>query len=332
MSANKEDIVAPPDEMADVKPGLSEQELAALADDGEGGDEVAGGGEPDPNAENSGLPNAEDQSNDADAAPGSTADDDAAAAAEDDETSGTPPNAEPEEVPRGVQLNTEIRASRQFNQDTSAVIAQVDQALDQLEQKLDAGEIEIAEFMRETRELNTGRQELVADQREQMILQNANQALVETDWNTSVANFMNANTEFQNPIMTGAFQAALQELYQVQENIGSSHAWYLETARRAVLEQITPAQAAADNPADNTGTPQQQAAAAIKDKGQTRAQAAATDRKNVPATLADAPAASDNPGGEDEFSALDALEGIELEDALSKMSEAQQDKYLRAGL
>jgi alkyl hydroperoxide reductase subunit AhpF len=165
-----------------------------------------------------------------------------------------------------------------------------------------------------------------------MILQNANAALVETDWNGSVALFMGANTEFQNPIMTGAFQAALQELYAVQENIGSSHAWYLETARRAVLEQITPAQATADNPADNAGTPQQQAAAKIVGDGKARSQAAATARKGVPTTLADAPAGGENPAGEDEFSALDALNGIELEAALAKLTDAQQDKYLRAGM
>jgi hypothetical protein len=334
MSTSAEDIAAPPDDFADVKPGLSEAEQAALADDGEGGDQVAGGGAPDPDAENSGLPNAEDQPKDADAAPGDTPDDAAAAAAsadDDDATSGTPPNAEPE-VPRGFQANTEIRASRQFEPDIDATIATVDEALTALETKLDAGDIQIAEFMRETRALNNGRQELVADQREQMILQNANAALVETDWNGSVAQFMSANTEFQNPIMTGAFQAALQELYAVAENVGSSHAWYLETARRAVLEQITPAQATAENPADNAGTPQQQAAAAIAGKGQARAQGAAAARAAVPTTLANAPAASENPGGEDEFSALDALNGIELEAALAKLTDAQQDKYLRAGM
>ena len=337
MSTNAEDIAAPPDEFADVKPVLSEAEQAALADDGESGDQVAGDGAPDPNAENSGLPNAEDQPTDTDAAPGDTTDDDAAAAAaagsadDDDAASGTPPNAEPE-VPRGFQANTEIRASRQFEADIAGTIATVDEALTALETKLDAGDIQIAEFMRETRELNQGRQELVADQREQMILQNANAALVETDWNSSVAQFMSANTEFQNPIMTGAFQAALQELYGVQENIGSSHAWYLETARRAVLEQITPAQATEDNPADNKGTPQQQAAAKIASDGKARATKAATDRKGVPTTLADTPAADANAGGEDEFSALDALNGIELEAALAKLTDAQQDKYLRAGM
>jgi hypothetical protein len=338
MSTNKEDIAAPPDEFADVKPALSEAEQAALADDGESGDQVAGGGAPDPDAENSGLPKTEDQPKGADAAPGDTPDDDAAAAAaaaasadDDDAASGTPPNAEPE-VPRGVQMNAEIRPTRQFSADIDATIATVDEALTALETKLDAGDIQIGEFMRETRELNNGRQELVADQREQMILQNANAALVETDWNGSVALFMGANTEFQNPIMTGAFQAALQELYAVQENIGSSHAWYLETARRAVLEQITPAQATADNPADNAGTPQQQAAAKIVGDGKARSQAAATARKGVPTTLADAPAGGENPAGEDEFSALDALNGIELEAALAKLTDAQQDKYLRAGM
>jgi hypothetical protein len=340
MSTKAEDIAAPPDDFADVKPGLTEAEQAALVDDGESGDQVAGGDAPDPNAENSGLPNAEDQPKDADAASGDTTDDAAAAAAaadaagsadDDDAASGTPPNAEPE-VPRGVQLNAEIRPTRQFAADIDATIATVDEALTALETKLDAGDIQIAEFMRETRSLNTGRQELVADQREQLILQNANAALVETDWNGSVAQFMSANIEFQNPIMTGAFQAALQELYAVQENIGSSHAWYLETARRAVLEQITPAEATLDNPADNAGTPQQQAAAAIAAKGKTRSQAAATARKAVPTTLADTPAADANAGGEDEFSALDALNGIELEAALAKLTDAQQDKYLRAGM
>jgi len=323
----------PPDEFADVKPHLSAQEQAALADDDdEDGAEVAGGGEKDSDAENSmASPTAEDQSTDPNAAPSNTTDDEGD---DDPAPPGTPPAkqmGEPE-IERGFQQRTEIRATRQFEADIVGKIAGVDTQIDALEQQLDDGDIEIAVFMRETRKLNNTRQELVADQREQVILRNANQALVETDWNTSVASFMAANTQFQNPIMTGAFQAALNGLYADADNHGSSHNWYLQTAKRAVLEQITPAEAALDTPPDNAGTPQQVAAKNIQDKGKTRAQKAAKDRAAVPQTLAGASASLDNPGGEDEFSSLDALEGIELENALAKMTDTQQDRYLRAGL
>jgi hypothetical protein len=334
----------------DIKPGLSEQELAALADDSDAGDEVAAGGEQDPGTENSlASPSPEDQSAEPAAAGGDTPDAppeteaeaemvaeqaaaDAAASADDDAAeSGAPPNAEPDEIPRGMNMFTQIQPTRQFHADISGRINQVDAEIDALEAKLDEGELQLSEFMRESRRLNNERQELVADRREQEILQNTNTALYETDWNTSVGNFMADNEQFQNPIMMGALEAALKELYANPDNVGSSHFWYLETARRAVMDQVTPSQATAENPPDNQESPQQQRRQQIASQQGQRAQQAAKDRQQVPQNLANVPASEDNPGDDDEFSHLDRLEGVELEQALAKMSDAQVDRYLRAG-
>jgi hypothetical protein len=321
----------PPDDLKDVKPGLSPEELAALNDepgDKPSGDEVAGGAAVAPDAEtNQASPKPEDQPD-----AGAPSDDDAAAAAAAAEQ-GAPPadQLDQEDIPRGQHVSTEIQPSRQFAEDIGAAIGTVDEQITALETKMDANEITMREFMSQSRELNNSRQDLVADQREQAILQNANAALGEGDWNSSVAMYVSANPDFQNPIMMGAFDAALKELYKVPENIGSSHTWYLQTAGRTVREQITPAQAAADNPPDNAGTPQQQAQAAATAAGQNAAQAAAAARGKVPDTLGGA-AGGANPAADDEFSAIDALEGIALEAALAKLTPDQERRYLESGV
>lgn len=341
-------IAPPPDSYEDIKPGLSEQELAALAEDSDDSSQVATGGEQEPDAQDSlASPRPEDEPTQTDAASGDTpadapqdepdlvaeqAAEDAAQSAEDDAAEqGAPPNAEPDEIPRGAQMFTEIRPSREFAENIDGLISEVDTQMDQLEAKLDEGEIQLSEFMRESRRLNNSRQDLVADRREQEILRNTNAALYQTDWDTSVANFMSDNAGFQNEIMMGALQAALSNLYANPDNVGSSHQWYLETARRAVEEQITPAQAVSDNPPDNKDSPQQQRLAEIAGQQGQRAQKAAKDRQQVPQNLANVPASQDNPGDDDEFSHLDRLDGVKLEQELAKMSEAQQDRYLRAG-
>jgi hypothetical protein len=338
--ANTQPLVdnPPPDTYEDIKPGLSEQELAALteSDDDQGDNEVAAGGEPETETEKtSASPRPEESASDLDAAGGDTTEElDLVAQAEaeaDQEESGTPPNAEPDEIPRGAQLVTQIRPTRNYVEDIDGTIGTIDGQLDELETKLDEGDIELSQFIRESRRLNNERQELVADRREQMILQNTNAALYETDWNTSVGNFMETHSNFQNEIMMGALEAALKQLYANPDNVGSSHYWYLETARRAVQEQITPQQASADNPPDNQDSPQQRARAAISNESQQRAQKAAGARQKVPTNLSQVPAAQDNPGDDDEFSNLDSLDGIALEQALAKMTEAQADRYLKAG-
>jgi hypothetical protein len=317
----------PEGDLSDVKPGLSPEELAALEPgDTPSGDEVAGGAAVAPDAETTqASPKPEDQPDAG--APGD--DPDAAAAAE----QGAPPadQLDQEEIPRGQHISTEIQPSRQFPEDIGAAIGTVDEQMTALETKMDANEITLREFMSQSRELNNTRQDLVADQREQAILQNANAALGEGDWNSSVATFVSDHPDFQNPIMMGAFDAALKELYKVPENIGSSHAWYLQTAGRTVLEQITPAQAAAENPPDNKGTPQQQAQQAAIAAGQTAAQAAAAARAAVPDTLGGASGGA-NPDADDEFSTIDALEGIALEAALAKLTPDQERRYLESGV
>ncbi len=145
-----------------------------------------------------------------------------------------------------------------------------------------------------------------------------------TDWQRSVNEFVGENVEFQNPIMQGALNAALNELYQDEANLGSSHNWYLQTAKRAVLQQITPAEAAAQNPSD--ANPNDAAVAAAKNA----ADSAADAKDKLPKTLGDVPAADESTTAPDKFADLDNLSGVELEAKLASMSPEQADEYLRA--
>jgi hypothetical protein len=294
------------DEHADVKPGLSDEEKAALAaeDDDKAGDGQAKG----------------DEAKDADSPP-----QDAAAADSTDAAAAGADDDKPAEIPRGAAANVELQPVRDI--DLAAVgtrLNELDELQADLDKKLDAEEIDTKTYLSQSREIMSEQGDLTADVREASFVQSANKSLAVKDWQDSVNDFVDGNVEFASTIMQGALNAALNELYLDEKNIGSSHNWYLETAKRAVLEQITPAQAAKDNPPD--ADPNAQAVAAAKGAAD-----AANDAKGkLPKTLSDVPSADEGDTGKDKFADLDDLDGIELEAKLASMTDEQADEYLRA--
>jgi uncharacterized protein YqgQ len=289
------------DEHADVKPGLSDEEKAALAAE----DEQAGGG----TAEG-------DQADDADNPPQDAAEADSTDAAA--AGASTPP-----EIPRGSAANVELQPSR--NVDMGAAAKRLDdlellQA--DLDKKYDAEDIDAKEYLSQSRLITQEQGDLNADVREAHFVQNANRSLAVKDWQQSVNSFVSDNADFQSPIMQGALNAALNELYADEKNFGSSHNWYLQTASRAVLEQISPAEAAAENPPDAN-----EAAVAAAKKAADKANDA---KGKLPKTLSDVPTADEGETGKDKFADLDDLDGVELEAKLASMTKEQADEYLRA--
>lgn len=287
-------------QLADVKPGLSDEEKAALAAE----DDQAGDGEP-----------KVDEGKAADDPP----QDAAAADSTEDAAAG------PREIPRGNAANLELQPSRQVDyqqigirlNDLDALQADLDKSYD--DEKLDA-----KDYLAQSRVITQETSDLNADVREAQFVANANKTFAVTDWQRSVNDFVSTNDEFQTPIMQGALNGALNELYGDEKNIGSSHNWYLQTAANAVRDQITPAQAAADNPSD--ADPNDLAVKAAK-----AAAAKASDAKDkLPKTLSDVPASDDAGTGKDKFADLDDLDGIELEAKLAGMTTEQADEYLRA--
>lgn len=289
------------DELADSKPGLSDEERAALiAEDDQAGDGGKKGDE------------------------GKAADDPPQDAAAADSTDDTVAGASAP-IPRGNAANLELNTSRPVNfQDLGQRINDLDALQAELDKKYDDEDMDAKEYLAQSRLITEETSNINADVREATFVANANKTFAVNSWQQSVNDFVATNDEFQTGIMQGALNAALNELYGDEANIGSSHNWYLQTAANAVRDQITPAQAAADNPSD--ASPNSKAVAAAK-----AATAKADDAKGkLPKTLSDVPISDDSGTGKDKFADIDSLDGVELEAALAGMTKEQEQEYLRA--
>ena len=288
------------EQVADSKPGLSDEERAALiAEDDQAGDGVKG-----------------DEDKAADDPP-----QDAAAADSTDDAAAGPSKA----IPRGNAANLELNTSRPVDfQHLGNRLQDLDSLQAELDKKYDDEDLDAKDYLAQSRLITEEQQNINADVREATFVHNANKTFAVNNWQQSVNDFVSTNDEFQTPIMQGALNAALNELYGDEANIGSSHNWYLQTAANAVRDQITPAEAAADNPSD--ASPNSKAVAAAK-----AATAKADDAKGkLPKTLSDVPVAEDAGTGKDKFADIDSLTGVELEAALAGMSKEQEQEYLRA--
>lgn len=300
-------VEKPTDEqLVDAKPGLSDEEKAALAaedDAGVGKTEVDEVGDSDNPPQD----------------PGSADSTDGADTGSIDEKFEYP------EVARGAAANVELLPTR--NVDMQAVGQRLDQIdVDQktLDKKFDDEDLPIKDYLSESRSLTKEQSILESDIREAHFVQNANRSMASTDWQRSVNSFVDLNPDFSSAIMQGALNAALNELYADETNLGSSHNWYLQIAARAVIEHISPAQAASEALPDGNDN----------DAAVNAAKGAATrsnDAKaKLPKTLGDLAPADEVGTEKGKFDDLDSLSGVELEARLSLMTPEQEQEYLRA--
>jgi len=137
----------------------------------------------------------------------------------------------------------------------------------------------------------------------------------------------------KNRTLNAAFDQAVKDLAGAQDKAGNyinndrSPRWFLREAHKQVLKDIGRGKAADDDAGekgDNKGDDK-------KAKAKAAADARKTDPKKLPKTLSKVPAADDEDvRGEGEFSELDGLEGLDLEDAVARMTPAQQEKWARS--
>lgn len=191
--------------------------------------------------------------------------------------------------------------------------------LDSLQKQYDDGDLDGADFQAKQRDLMREEARFEArlalhDERVQDAARDA-----ETAWNTAAVGWEKANTEFMaNPLRAAAMQQALALTDKNQP--GLPPAKLFETAQKIAFEAYN-WQAKAD-PAPDAGAPDGQAVidAALR----------AREGKPVPQTLGTAPAAAQiETRGNAAFSELDGRDISDLEDALARMTPAQQEAYLR---
>lgn len=123
----------------------------------------------------------------------------------------------------------------------------------------------------------------------------------------------------EDPVIGPAFAAAVQLLAADASNDARPMNWFLEEADRLTRQRFRlPGDGQAGANGQNGTIPASQSRGGRARGGQ------------VPPTLGGLPAASIPDVGGDEFSRLDRLEGMELEMALSRLSQAEADRYLIA--
>jgi len=153
-----------------------------------------------------------------------------------------------------------------------------------------------------------------------------NQQIGQAEWMGDVQDFFGVVKEkegidYTKRAMNVAFDDALKTLAADEKNADKSEVWYLRQAHKMVKADLglVAKKADADDKGDDKGK---------KIEGRKPKIALVHDLGKIPnASDGDG---DDNAAGDPEFAALDRLTGQDYEDALAKMSETKQDKYLRA--
>ena len=188
----------------------------------------------------------------------------------------------------------------------------LDEQLAALDKRFDDGDLEPADYREQSRALENIR--VKAEIKSEL-----NESSKEQAWEYAQDLFYDEgdNKVFKDdPVMKGAMDYALRELYADEAHVGSSYMEYLTKAAAAVRQRFTTSTGENLEPTDDSPPPLSEATTGGrgKDKGTVK-------------TLGGKPAAEGTETGS-EFSKLDNLEGTDLEKTLATMSDAEQDRYL----
>lgn len=195
--------------------------------------------------------------------------------------------------------------------DFDAKMQAVDAAEKELAEKFEEGDIDPAEYVRETKRIMSERSRLDKMQlKAELSAEMAQQAALR-DWERQVNTFLAEKKAegvdyLGNTALGVELDATIKALAANPSYMDKPGEWFLKTAHHAVI--------AANGLQANRANPVAPAS-----------RKPATDK--LPATLAHIPGTD---GGSDEFADIDKLDGLEYEAALRKMSPAQREKYLAA--
>lgn len=299
--------------------GLSESERAALEDDGEDEEilkSIASEDEQgdDEKEEDDDLPDGDvktsaDEDDEHDEGEGEGAD---AAGADGDADPGVTPPAAPAAPREEAPPEFQPQFTAAVPEDLAARLEGVNQRFGELQQKLEDGEISVADYVVQNQALVDERMalKLAEEQAKWADAQNKNVEAQRWKWDVDRFYESEAAKIYKDPILGGALDMALRQLVSEPANEKRSGAWLLAEADRLVRERM------------NLGSTQRPNPARKDDRH--------PDLSSVPKTLANLPAAELSETGTDEFAYLDKLTGMALEDAVSRMSEEQKERWERA--
>jgi len=357
MGVKDKDGKASEDELTDdEKAGLSPEELAAIEgddDDVESLEEIAEGDE-----------DAADAGDD-DAVKATDTDDEAADAADTDEAKAAAKAAAAKDADADTdaegkdKAGTEAKAKAKADDDDAGAdddddddddddtfVARVevkavenyDQRMTEfadqfkaLDKKYEDGEINVQEYMAESRKVDAARNDIVRLQERAQWADEQNKSNEKTAWDRAQSRFFVRHKEYgDDPVLFSALDGTVREIASKEGNADRSLSWVLNQAHREVAKRFRPVAPATE--ADEEGKDAATLAAEKKkaDAAKLR-KGRRPDLTLVPATLGALPAAElGDAGADNEFAAIDKLEGMDFENALAAMSKTQQDRYLQA--
>ncbi len=229
----------------------------------------------------------------------------------------TEPAPEPEPEPEPVAATPAAEpAPTEPPRDFETELQDYDAKEIAIAKRYDEGEISHLEAKREEIALRNERDAVVST-RDQVL---ARESSEEAMWQHQLKIFHAEHAEYAGTDLAGrsrhaALREAIQDLSTAQNLRTRTHAWFLEEAHKQVNQVFG---------AGEPGAPP----TATKPDDVPVNPSAAKPGETPPKTLGGLPAAADDDPAADEFSAIDSLQGIELEQALNKLTPEQADRYL----
>ena len=201
--------------------------------------------------------------------------------------------------------------------EVSAKLGEIDAARDDLAKKYEDGEIDFREYDRKSRELADARIELQTEHIKANVYSDMERQQQRTSWDAAVKTFYadEANAAFSQPSLQSLLAAELKAMWERPEVAGRDYLSVLNDAKTAVQSQLRAA-----------------LGMEAKQPGAKRAEATrppALESTDIPKTLGAIPTARANETG-GEFAHLDALNEIDLESEMHRMTRGQIDRYLAA--
>ena len=198
-------------------------------------------------------------------------------------------------------------------EDLAARLEGVNQRFGELQQKLEDGEISVADYVVQNQALVDERMALKLAEEQAKWAASQNAAQRQQRWAWEVERFYagEAAAIYKDPILKAALDVAVRQLDADPANAKRSDAWILEEADRQVRERMS------------LGSTQRQS--------RDRKGGKQPDLSNLPKTLANLPAAELSETGADEFAYLEKLadkDPMAYEAALRKLTPEQEARYL----
>lgn len=181
-----------------------------------------------------------------------------------------------------------------------------------LDQAFQDGTLELVDYNRQ-------RDELVRAQLKAEISAEQNAQVEEQLWAREISDFMDAHKEYkESKFRHAALDIAVKDLAADEANADKPGRWFLREAHKIVEKEFGAQAKESPEQPNNDNKPGEK-------------QSRKPDLSGVPKTLAHLPAAElPDTGSVDEFAHLDRLTGLELEQAVARLSPAERERYRTA--